>query len=215
MVGVVIVLGGVVGAAAVHWSLHTATAIRESLSSEPFRRASSARVTTLVVGVIVGGITGWMLHQSNSAVDRSLLVVVSLLLLAQGPLDLQTRRLSRPVTAGGFVATVGIVAMDALSSSSISNALPVMLLCLAVVAGFGVLHRLSSTSLGLGDVILVAPLSLAVSHVSPQNTLVWLLVASVSGAIHGAFSLMTQRSHMIPFGPHLLGAAWLVLALSV
>ena len=215
MVGVVIVLGGVVGAAAVHWSLHTATAIRESLSSEPSRRASLARVTTLVVGVIVGGITGWLLHQSNSVVDRSLLVVVSLLLLAQGPLDLQTRRLSRPVTAGGFVATVGIVAMDAFSSSSISHALLSMLLCLAVVAGFGVLHRLSATSLGLGDVLLVAPLSLAVAHGSPQDTMVWLLVASVSGAIHGALSLMTRRSHMIPFGPHLLGAAWLVLVLSV
>lgn len=215
MVGVVIVLGGIVGAAAVLWSLHTATAIRESLSSEPFRRTSLARVTTLVVGVIVGGITGWLLHQSNSVVDRSLLVVVSLLLLAQGPLDFQTRRLSRPVTAGGFVAAEGIVAMDAFSPAAPSHALLTMLMCIAVVAGFGVLHRLSSTSLGLGDVFLVAPLSLAVSHVSPQNTLVWLLVASVSGAIHGALSLMTRRSHMIPFGPHLLGAAWLVLMLSV
>ena len=215
MVGVVIVLGGLVGAAAVLWSLYTATVIPESLSSEPFRQASYVRVTTLVVGAIVGGVTGWMLHQSNSVVDRSLLVVVSLLLLAQGPLDLQTRRLSRPVTVGGFIAAAGIVAVDALSSSALSHALLTMLMCIAVVAGFGVLHRLSSTSLGLGDVLLVAPLSLAVSHVSPQNTLVWLLVASVSGAIHGAFSLMTRRSHMIPFGPHLLGAAWLVLVLSV
>ena len=215
MVGVVIVLGGVVGAAAVQWSLHTATVVRESSSSEPFRQASFVRVTTLVVGAIVGGVTGWMLHQSNSVVDRSLLVVVSLLLLAQGPLDLQTRRLSRPVTAGGFVAAVGIVAVDAFSSAALSSALLTVLMCLAVVAGFGVLHRLSATSLGLGDVLLVAPLSLAVSHVSPQNTLVWLLVASVSGAIHGALSLMTKRSHMIPFGPHLLGAAWIVLVLSV
>jgi len=215
VVGVVIVLGGVVGAAAVLWSLYTATVIPESLSSEPFRQASYVRVTTLVVGAIVGGVTGWMLYQSNSVVDRSLLVVVSLLLLAQGPLDLQTRRLSRPVTVGGFIAAVGIVAMDAFSSSSISRALLAMLLCLAVVVAFGVLHRLSATSLGLGDVFLVAPLSLVVAHVSPQNTLVWLLAASVSGAIHGAFSLMTRRSHMIPFGPHLLGAAWLVLVLGV
>ena len=215
MVGVVIVLGGVVGAAAVLWSLHTAIVICESLSSEPCRQASVVRATTVVVGAILGGIAGWILHQSNSVVDRSLLVVVSLLLLAQGPLDLQTRRLSRPVTAGGFVAAVGIVALDAFSSSALSHALLTMLMCIAAVAGFGVLHRLSATSLGLGDVLLVAPLSLAVSHVSPQNTLVWLLVASVSGAIHGAFSLMTRRSYMIPFGPHLLGAAWIVLVLSV
>ena len=215
MVGVVIVLGGVVGAAAVLWSLYTATVLCESLSIEPIRQASYVRVLMLVVGAVVGGITGWMFHQSNSVVDRSLLVVVSLLLLAQGPLDLQTRRLSRPVTVGGFIAAVGIVAMDAFSSSSISRALLSMLLCLAVVVAFGVLHRLSATSLGLGDVFLVAPLSLVVAHVSPQNTLVWLLAASVSGANHGALSLMTQRSHMIPFGPHLLGAAWLVLVLSV
>ena len=215
MVGVVIVLGGVVGAAVVQWSLHTAIVIRASLSSEPFRQASYVRVSMLVVGAIVGGITGWMLLQSNSVVNRSLLVVVSLLLLAQGPLDFQTRRLSRPVTAGGFVAAVGIVAVDAFRSAALSHVLLAMLICIAVVAGFGALHRLSATSLGLGDVLLVAPLSLAVSHVSPQNTLVWLLVASVSGAIHGALSLMTQRSHMIPFGPHLLGAAWIVLVLSV
>jgi prepilin signal peptidase PulO-like enzyme (type II secretory pathway) len=215
VVEVAIVLGGVVGVAAVLWSLHTATVIRISLSSEPFRQASYVRVSTLVVGAIVGGITGWRLHQSNPVVDRSLLVVVSLLLLAQGPLDLLTRRLSRPVTVGGFVAAVGIVAMDAFSSSAPSHALFTMLMCIAVVAGFGVLHRLSATSLGLGDVFLVAPLSLAVSHVSPQNTLVWLLVASVSGAIHGALILMTRRSHRIPFGPHLVVAAWLVLVLSV
>ena len=215
MVGVVIVLGGATGAVAVLWSLKLATAIRGLLGGGLIRPTSMAGVVALTLGGITGGITGWTLHQSNSIVDRSLVIVVSLLLLVQGPLDLQTRRLSRPVTAGGFVTAVGIVAVDAFRSSAVSHALFAMLLCSSVMLGFGVLHRLSTASLGLGDVLLVAPLSLAVAYASPQNIPVWLLVASVSGAVHGALSRTIRRSRTIPFGPHLLGAAWLVLVLSV
>ncbi len=162
MRGVGVALGGVLGVVVTLWSQHMAVAIGNSLKSEPLRPSLLTRGVELFVSAVVGGVTGWMFQQSNSVVDRSLLVVVSLLLLAQGPLDLRTRRLSRPLTAIGFVVVLSIVVVDAVATATKSRALLAMLLCIAMVAGFGVLHRISSRSLGLGDVLLVGPLSLAI-----------------------------------------------------
>jgi prepilin signal peptidase PulO-like enzyme (type II secretory pathway) len=156
-----------------------------------------------------------MLHQFTMGTERGLLVVVSFLLLVQGPLDLLTSRLLRPLTSGGFIATVVIVLVDAVVMVTLRRALVAALLCALVMAAFGVLHRVSSKSLGFGDVLLVGPLSLAIGYVSPSNTPLWLLAASVSGALHGVMSRVIRKSITIPFGPHLLGAAWLTLVLSV
>jgi Flp pilus assembly protein protease CpaA len=215
VLGVDVALGGVLGVVVTVWSQHMTVAIGNSLKSEPLRPSLLTRGVELFVGAVVGGVTGWMFQQSNSVVDRSLLVVVSLLLLAQGPLDLRTRRLSRPLTAIGFVVVLSIVVVDAVATATKSRALLAMLLCVVVVAGFGVLHRISSRSLGLGDVLLVGPLSLAIGYVSPLSLPTWLLVASVSGAMHGVMGRTLRKSTTIPFGPHLLGAAWLTLVVGV
>jgi prepilin signal peptidase PulO-like enzyme (type II secretory pathway) len=123
--------------------------------------------------------------------------------------------LSRPLTSGGFIATVVIVLVDAVVMVTLRRALVAALLCALVMVAFGVLHRVSSKSLGFGDVLLVGPLSLAIGCVSPSNIPLWLLAASVFGALHGVMSRVIRKSTTIPFGPHLLGAAWLTLVLSV
>jgi prepilin signal peptidase PulO-like enzyme (type II secretory pathway) len=86
---------------------------------------------------------------------------------------------------------------------------------LAVVALFGVLQRISPRSLGWGDVLLVAPLALAVAFVSVSQLPVWLMIAAGTAAIHGALLRWLRGKQMLPFGPHLLVAAWLVLLVSV
>lgn len=215
MRGVSSSVGAALGVVAVLWSLQMASTIRYTLGSGPLVRSSLGQGVTVLVGAVVGGITGWMLHQFNVGTESGLLVVVSFLLLVQGPLDLLTSRLSRPLTSGGFIATVVIVLVDAVVMVTLRKALVAALLCALVMVAFGVLHRVSSKSLGFGDVLLVGPLSLAIGYVSPSNIPLWLLAASVFGALHGVMSRVIRKSTTIPFGPHLLGAAWLTLVLSV
>ena len=215
MRGVSSSVGAALGVVAVLWSLQMASTIRYTLGSGPLVRSSLGQGVTVLVGAVVGGITGWMLHQFNMGTERGLLVVVSFLLLVQGPLDLLTSRLSRPLTSGGFITMVVIVLVDAVVMVTLRNALVAALLCALVMAAFGVLHRVSTKSLGFGDVLLVGPLSLAIGCVSPSNIPLWLLAASVSGALHGVMSRVIRKSTTIPFGPHLLGAAWITLVLSV
>ena len=215
MRGVSISIGAALGVVAVLWSLRMASKIGYTLGRGRLVRSSLGQGVTVLVGAVVGGITGWMLHQFNMGTERGLLVVVSFLLLLQGPLDLLTSRLLRPLTSGGFVATVVIVLVDTVVMVTLRKALVAALLCALVMFAFGVLHRVSSKSLGFGDVLLVGPLSLAIGYVSSSNIPLWLLAASVSGALHGVMSRVIQKSTTIPFGPHLLGAAWLVLILSV
>jgi prepilin signal peptidase PulO-like enzyme (type II secretory pathway) len=84
-----------------------------------------------------------------------------------------------------------------------------------VVTVFALLHRLSPRSLGWGDVLLVTPLSLAVAHVAIERVLWWQLMASTTGALHALVARRLRGTRSIPFGPHLLLAAWLVLLASV
>ncbi|NDI16292.1 MAG: hypothetical protein EBY88_08600, partial [Actinobacteria bacterium] len=85
----------------------------------------------------------------------------------------------------------------------------------ALLAILTVFYRLSPQSLGWGDVLLVAPLSIAVTSVRSSLIIIWMLTASSSAALHGLVLWRRSGSRHAPFGPHLLGAAWLVLVLSV
>jgi prepilin signal peptidase PulO-like enzyme (type II secretory pathway) len=86
---------------------------------------------------------------------------------------------------------------------------------IAVVAVYALLHRWSPSSLGWGDVLLVVPLALAVGYVALDRVAVWQLLASATGALHALVARRLRGTGSIPFGPHLLVAAWLVLFASV
>lgn len=84
------------------------------------------------------------------------------------------------------------------------------------VAGmYGLLHRTSPKSLGWGDVLLVAPLTLAVAYVAIERVLWWQLLAAVTGALHAVAARVLGARNHVPFGPHLLFGAWLMLLLSL
>jgi len=99
--------------------------------------------------------------------------------------------------------------------SSRSSALAALVIATVVVTMFAVLHRFSPQSLGWGDVLLVAPLALSVALVSANSVVVWQLLASGSGAVHAIAGRLSAGNRTIPFGPHLLFGAWLVLVVSV
>jgi len=214
--GVAIALGVALGTTAVWYSLHVAADVNVSIQPVGARHTIGVtRTLFLGGGAVVGGGTGWIVTRVSDGSTATLLVVLTLLFLVQGPFDFLTMRLSRPVTACAFIATAAIVTIDTRIANSWTNAATTWLVATAVVALFGVLHWYTPKSLGFGDVLLVAPLALAVGYVFPQNIALWLLLASASAALHGGARRMRRSTPMIPFGPHLLGAGWLTLVMNV
>jgi hypothetical protein len=145
----------------------------------------------------------------------TLLVVVSVLMMVQVPLDLRTHRLSRRATTWAAVAVAIVVVADAWVSGGFAP-VAVSVISAVVVAGvYWLVHRVSPQSLGWGDVLLVAPLTLAVAYVAVERVLWWQLVAATTAAAHAVWVRIRSGSSRVPFGPHLLVAAWLMLVLSV
>ena len=145
----------------------------------------------------------------------ALVAVVTVLMMVQVPLDLRTRRLSRRATTWAAVAVAIVVAVDAWASGAFAPAAIGAMMAVAVVGVYWLLHLVSPRSLGWGDVLLVAPLTLAVAYVAVECVLWWQLVAATTGAVHAVWVRVRSGSSHVPFGPHLLVAAWLTLVLSV
>ena len=145
----------------------------------------------------------------------ALLAVVTVLMIVQVPLDLRTHRLSRRVTAWAAAAVAIVVVGDVLAGGAITSVVVSVMAALAVVGVYWVLHRVSPQSLGWGDVLLVAPLTLMVAYVAVERVLWWQLVAAATGAAHATWVRVRSGRNHVPFGPHLLVAAWLMLVLSV
>ena len=167
-----------------------------------------------LASAVLGGVTGWVATSEASPRDTVLTVVIAVLTVIQAPLDVVTRRLSRYVTLISL-GVVFIVWVIEVVKSSRSSALTALVTTTVVVTMFAVLHRFSPQSLGWGDVLLVAPLALSVALVSANSVVVWQLLASGSGAVHAIAGRFLAGNRMIPFGPHLLFGAWLVLVVSV
>lgn len=145
----------------------------------------------------------------------TLLVVVTVLMMVQVPLDLRTHRLSRRATTWAAAAVAIVVVADACVSGAFAPAAVSVMSAVVVVGAYWVVHRVSPQSLGWGDVLLVAPLTLAVAYVAVERVLWWQLVAAFTGAAHATWVRVRSGRNLVPFGPHLLVAAWLMLVLSV
>jgi len=145
----------------------------------------------------------------------ALVAVVTALMMVQVPLDFRTQRLSRRATTWAVVAVAIVVAVDASASGAFAPAALSVMTAVAVVGVYWLLHLVSPRSLGWGDVLLVAPLTLAVAYVAVERVLWWQLVAATTGAVHAVWVRVRSGSSHVPFGPHLLVAAWLILVASV
>ena len=145
----------------------------------------------------------------------ALIVVVTVLMMVQVPLDLRKHRLSRAATSRATIAVALIVAIDAWVAQALLTAVLSVMVVLAMAGVYALMHRVSPRSLGWGDVLLVVPLTLAIAYVSVERVLWWQLVAASTGAVHAVWVRVRRGGRHIPFGPHLLGAAWLVLVFSL
>ena len=165
------------------------------------------------VGAVIVGAVSLARNENETASSTALIAIVTALMLVQAPLDLATRRLYRSVTLIASAATLLVVVVAA--RVDISSALVALGAAVAVAAVYVVLHKVSPSSLGWGDVLLVVPLALVVGYVALDLVAVWQLLASVTGALHALVARRLRGTRSISFGPHLLLAAWLVLLASV
>lgn len=145
----------------------------------------------------------------------TLLVVLTVLMMVQVPLDLRKHRLSRRATTWAAAAIAVVVVADAWVSGVFAPAAVSAASAVVVMGVYWVLHRVSPQSLGWGDVLLVAPLTLMVAYVAVERVLWWQLAAAATGAVHATWVRVRSGRNHVPFGPHLLVAAWLMLVLSV
>ncbi len=165
---------------------------------------------------VVGSLTTFSSLRAETVAGAALTVVVAGLLTVQTPLDVRTRHVSRRATATAVALVSAVIAMAVVGDGvGVRSAVVAVGVAAAVFAVYALLHRLSPRSLGWGDVLLVAPLGLAIGYVAVDRVAVWQLLASTTGAIHALMLRRLCGVRTIPFGPHLLVAAWLVLLVSV
>ena len=166
-------------------------------------------------GVVVA-VTLAVVLRAETIAGAVLAVVVAGLLMVQTPLDVRTRHVSRRATVLAIALVSVVITVDVVGGGTGVRSLVVAVgVAAVVVAVYALLHRLSPRSLGWGDVLLVAPLALAIGYVAADRVVVWQLLASTTGAIHALMLRRLRGVRSIPFGPHLLVAAWLVLLVSV
>ncbi len=168
------------------------------------------------LAAVVGSLTALSGSRAETMAGAVLAVVVAGLLIAQTPLDVRTRHLSRRATVIAVAVVSVVIVVDVVGGDVGLRAAGVAVgVAAMVVAVYALLHRLSPRSLGWGDVLLVAPLALALGYVVADRLVVWQLLASTTGVIHALVLRQLRGVRTIPFGPHLLVAAWLVLLASV
>ena len=210
MVAAFAALGAVVGLAALMVSRYLMTRVADDLGRSP----TNLPVWSYGLAVLVGAVS--LARNESEPASSTLLVMLSaILLLVQGPIDLVHHRLVRWMSVTALLTAVVVVVADAMLRNLQRSAMTAVLVALTVVVAYGFLHRLSPSSLGWGDVVLVAPLSISIAYVAVERVVAWQLAASVTGAIHAAVARLQRGERSIAFGPHLLVAAWLTMLISV
>ena len=206
-----LVVGSLVGAA------HARLVFRLVRATPCASNAVSPRKTAwiLLFSITTGAVSAVALRGAPSTLSMILLVVVSSLTLVQAPLDLLTRRLSRPVTLVALVGIVVVLLLDGTISRRFDDVLLAGAAATGVTCVYALVHRAMPSALGWGDVLLVAPLTLAVGAASLEYVVMWQLAASAGAAVHGVMSRLVGAGSTIAFGPHLLLWAWLVVVLTL
>jgi prepilin signal peptidase PulO-like enzyme (type II secretory pathway) len=174
---------------------------------------SRTRRTIWFLSITFGAVTGGLVSGRDWLVAAAL-VVTAILTIVQTPIDLALHRLTRPTTLAALVVLVAVLCAR-VATTNVSPAAPMVIAAASVTAAFAILHVVSPRSLGWGDVLIVAPLSLAVAAASTSRVIPWLLLACCTAGAHGLLVRVRRGERFVPFGPHLLVAAWLAQAVAV
>lgn len=145
----------------------------------------------------------------------ALLLILALQALLQIPLDVRQRVLSRQVTLVSFLTSLIAVSLSAVINRDWTQIARPLVASSTIVAIYYVIHTVSPKSLGFGDVLLVAPITLAVAYLDMRQVFHWQLIATTFGTLHGTVLRFRNLSPILPFGPHLLVAAIITMTIEM
>lgn len=165
----------------------------------------------IVACQVLCGTTVGLVSAQRGFRESVFLCVVTALLIVQVPLDVLCRRLARTPTFVAFLASVPASLLAAHPDLTIGEMLGTTVAAILVFIGFFVIHFVAPKSLGFGDVLLVLPLSLAMAFSTEAGVMSWIAFSSGSGVTHALITFKINRKRYIPFGPHMIGVAWLLL----
>ncbi len=139
-----------------------------------------------------------------------------LLLVVLGAVDIAVHRLPDALTLPAIPITAVLVFGTWAAAPSSGDPRTALVAALVATALFAGLALAAPRAMGRGDVKLVPSLAMSAGYLSVPAVLWWLILAFVIGALIAIAGLATRRlalTSAIPFGPCLLAACWLVLAL--
>ncbi|MFZ9806219.1 MAG: hypothetical protein ACO3ER_07725 [Ilumatobacteraceae bacterium] len=215
-------LGAVLGAVASVFATRYAVQVVHDAASDNTKHVlpnpssvltSRTRRINWFLTITFGAVTGGLAADRDWLVAAAL-VVTATLTIVQTPIDLVLHRLTRPATLAALVVMLAVLGAR-VATSNLSSAAPIVIAAVGVTVAFTILHVVSPRSLGWGDVLIVAPLSLAVAAVSTSRVIPWLFLACCTAGAHGLLVRARRGEQFVPFGPHLLVAAWLAQVVAV
>jgi leader peptidase (prepilin peptidase)/N-methyltransferase len=167
--------------------------------------APLCELTTGALWAVIGGL--WGAGRLPSAWLPALLGL-GWLGVAAGLVDVRHRRLPDTLTAPA--ACLAPLSLLPLGLVAVGRGL---LGALVAVAGYGLVHLLRPTALGLGDVKLAAPLGAVLGAGSWAALAITAVLAAVLTGAVGLLLVCAGRAPpgaVVPHGPSMLAAAWLV-----
>ena len=168
-----------------------------------------ASATALVWAAMTGGV------ESRAALPAYLFV--AWLGVAMSYVDIREHRLPDWLTYSAFVGAAVLLAAAALLDDAWGGYGRAWLGALALTVGYVVLALLRPGELGLGDVKLAASLGLLLGWIGWEHVVLGAFAGFLLGGVLSlallAAGRVTRRSH-IPFGPFMLGGAFITVAWS-
>lgn len=170
-------------------------------------------VCAVVVPLVAVG--GWRLGGWTLGLLQA---VVALVLVALAAVDLDVHRLPDRMTLPLLGITVAGLAVVVVVTGDMAGGVRALVAGVGLGAVYLVLALLGGGSgMGLGDVKLAPSLGLLLGFHSWSHVVVATALAFVTGTLWGLWLLVSRRGGMrsaFAFGPHMIGAALLVLAMS-
>ncbi|SDH33058.1 prepilin peptidase [Microbacterium pygmaeum] len=143
------------------------------------------------------------------------LAVISVVLWV---IDAGTHRLPNRIVLPGYAVGVGLLGIATALGGDPQRLGRALLGMGALFAGYFILRMASPTSIGGGDVKLAGLLGLYLGWLGWSGLVIATAAAFLIGGVHALVLLARRRatrSTRIPFGPAMIGGAWLAIVLSV
>ena len=180
----------------------------------------------LLAALAFAGIAVWQLPTllaapAPSAIGSSLLVIVALLYfaaisIALAAIDLDTHRLPNVIVMPSYAVLAILLGAAAIATGDLVGAARAAAGAGILFGGYLLLAFISPRGMGMGDVKLAGVIGLMLGWFGWSALVVGTLAAFLLGALVGVALIVARRASRstgIPFGPWMLGAAWVGILL--